>query len=1369
MMWPEVAARARFPNSGVEPSSDTLEGRHNEMGMDPRTRFASQLGELRAQAGNPSLVELASCAPMVLKKSSLSSLLRGEFVRPPRWEVVSAFVGACRRLGADHDGNIPRGLADLTAPQLWRDRHRVLVDALDARDNAERVLARSETLGTQDRASNTTGWRGPVRAVPPLRGDEVARPALMEQLVEAVTRPGENTVGMTTGLWGSGGFGKTTMARLLVHQQAVMENFPDGMIWATLGDDLGGPELAEKISNMVGSLCGDRPTLTDPLAAGAELGRALGSRRVLLVVDDVWSAAQVEPLVIGGPGAMRLFTTRIRGVLPSWAEPIRVDQMGCSEAEELLTAGVAGVSSEVVKGLLAVTGRWPVLLALVNGAVRADQSAGRLAEDSMREILYELRATGPTVLDVADGDDRHTAVTRTIGVSLNRLTSEQRDRYMELAVFGKDVVIPGSVLSRYWSSTGGWSSFQTVRFCQRLAELALVSDYRRDPDRVVLHDVIRAYLREQTLERHGELGRALINAHRSLVRDEDGTSAWWRLPMEQDYLWSRLPTHLCDAGLNHELRACLHHPDWLLRKLEYVGPAGLEGDLALADDPLSQTLKIAVRQNAHLLGPLNPPGSLAATLAARLIGDDRTTAVAEQLLTHLTGPYLRAITTPPDLPFPALSRVLNTPRGVEALAVAPDGSWLAVGDSYDWYQDGQVRIWDPATGAVLHTLTGHPERVTLLAVAPDGAWLASATSRDWDRRGDVKIWNPKTGLIQHTLAGPDSGVHAMAVAPDGSWLAAGNGQGEVRIWDPATGAVLFTLTGHTGRVGALAVAPDGSWLASSGFGHLQIWDPTIGVLRHTLTVDRDSARALVVAPDGTWLAAAGEDGQIRIWNPVTGLLQRTLAGHPKGSGVGGVLALVVAPDGSWLASAGYDNEVRIWDPTTSIVRHVLTGHTSSVWALAVAPDGSWLASAGHDRQVRIWNPIAGTVRHTFPTAHIGLVSVLVVAPDGSWLASAGHDRQVRLWDPSSRPRHDTSTLNGQTRIVQELAMAPNGSWAATADDDGQVRIWDTATGLVQRTLPALTNWSTVLAVAPDGSWLATTSDDDQLVCVWDPETGAVLHTLTPAHTGRVRALAVAPDGSWLAAGTDDGSDRNGAVQIWDLATGAVLHTLIGHTGAVRALAVAPDGSWLASGSSQSYKYGEVRIWDLATGVLRHTLGGYVRSIVALAIAPNGSWLAAAGYEFDNGEWGELHNSYGELQTWDPVTGVPNHTRIDFPDRVSALAVAPDGSWLASASSDNEVRIWDPGDGVMLRPLIGHTGAVQDLAVSPDGSWLASAGDDGQIRIWDPRTGKALTSLRVASGLSRLRAVSTTLTSARIVASGARGVYFLELSRNLHVG
>jgi hypothetical protein len=717
-------------------------------------------------------------------------------------------------------------------------------------------------------AGDVEGWRGPVFAVPPLRGGEVARPELMGALVAAVMRPGASAVGMTTGLWGAGGFGKTTLARLLAHREDVRERFPDGVVWVSVGEDAAGPDLAEKVISAVGLLGGERPAVTDPVAAGAELARALGSRRVLLVVDDVWSTAQVEPFLIGVTGAVRLFTTRIRGVLPDSAELVRVDEMDRTEAEQLLRARVGGVPGGVVAGLLAATGRWPVLLALVNGAVRADENAGRRAEDSMREILHELRATGPTALDVTDTQERHTAVARTIGVSMSRLSDQQQDRYLELAVFGEDVAIPGSVLSRYWKLTGGWSEFQTRRFCQRLAELALVSDYRAEPNQVMLHDVIRAYLRQRSCQRSGELERMLIDAHRSLVPDEGETSAWWQLPAEQTYLWAWLPAHLRGAGLENELRACLHHPGWLVGKLEHIGPAGLEADLALPDNPLSRALETAVRQNGHVLGPLQPAGSLAATLATRLPGDGPAKALVEQLVRGLTGPYLRAITALPDLPHPALSRVLTGHTGgVRALVVALDGSWLASAG-----YGGEVRVWDPVTGALRHTLTGHTGGMWALVVAPDGSWLATGGA-GWE----VRIWASVTGALRHTLTGHTNWVRALVVALDGSWLASAGDDREVRVWDPVTGALRHTLTGHTGVVRALVVAPDGSWLASAGGDReVRIWDPATGALRHTLTGHTGVVRALVVAPDGSWLASAGDDREVRIWDAATGALLTSL-------------------------------------------------------------------------------------------------------------------------------------------------------------------------------------------------------------------------------------------------------------------------------------------------------------------------------------------------------------------------------------------------------------------------------------------------------------------------------------------------------------
>ena len=71
------------------------------------------------------------------------------------------------------------------------------------------------------RRARAAGQPGPVWSVPPLRGDEVARPELAEALVAAVLAPDAVAVGVTTGLVGAGGFGKTTLARMVAHDPRV--------------------------------------------------------------------------------------------------------------------------------------------------------------------------------------------------------------------------------------------------------------------------------------------------------------------------------------------------------------------------------------------------------------------------------------------------------------------------------------------------------------------------------------------------------------------------------------------------------------------------------------------------------------------------------------------------------------------------------------------------------------------------------------------------------------------------------------------------------------------------------------------------------------------------------------------------------------------------------------------------------------------------------------------------------------------------------------------------------------------------------------------------------------------------------------------
>ncbi|MGH9844322.1 MAG: NB-ARC domain-containing protein, partial [Blastocatellia bacterium] len=605
----------------------------------------------------------------------------------------------------------------------------------------------------------------------------VQRPHEFDQLVALLLDQNrEEPVAITAALRGAGGYGKTTIAKALCHDERIQDAFDDGILWVTLGETPG--DLTGRVEDLIQILSGDRPGFTGIEAAIVRLVELLADRDILIVIDDVWNRDHLRPFTQGGPRSARLITTRNLDTLPANAQAVKVDAMRQGEAVALLSAGLnrhsdgetvrstgfsrsasaikplppEGGATNDLRALVARLGEWPLLLGLVNGALQDRvNNTNQSLPDAIAYVNRALDKRGLTFFDARDAEVRNQAVAKTLSVSFELLRDGERIRYGELAVFPEDVEIPLATLSRLWGHTGGLDDFDTEEFCDRLNRLSLLSRVDMKTRRIRLHDVVRKYLIQEQGSKLLELHQLLLEIYRpsSPPTSESSTPTWADLPINEQYIWDHLAYHLTEAGHQEELLATATDPRYLCAKAFVRNVQAVEADLLTAEaiaprDAVLPLLRRSFVQCSHTLNRCASLKELEATLYSRVQHLEGLASFTRRITRTLIAPFLTPWRLLPDLPHPVLVRTLSKHAGsVTACAISSDGSFIVSASS-----DQTLRIWDARSGTELLTLSGHKDSVTTCSISPDGSFIVSASLDQ-----TLKVWDAKTGAERLALIG----------------------------------------------------------------------------------------------------------------------------------------------------------------------------------------------------------------------------------------------------------------------------------------------------------------------------------------------------------------------------------------------------------------------------------------------------------------------------------------------------------------------------------------------------------------------------------------------------------------------------------------
>jgi WD repeat and SOF domain-containing protein 1 len=266
--------------------------------------------------------------------------------------------------------------------------------------------------------------------------------------------------------------------------------------------------------------------------------------------------------------------------------------------------------------------------------------------------------------------------------------------------------------------------------------------------------------------------------------------------------------------------------------------------------------------------------------------------------------------------------------------------------------DGELRIWDLATGNSAWSVMAHSGFVRGVAWVPDGDSL-------WTCGDDklVKLW-------QRT---PDVGEDG-SIEPD------------------------LTIMGQHAFLG-LDVHWKENLIATCG-ADVQIWDPQRSEAVHTLTWGSESVMSVKFnAIERHVIASTGSDRSIVLHDLRTATAMRKLVLHKRSNKVAWnpmeAFNFIVANEDHNL----YTFDMRKLDCALC----VHTDHVSAVLDVDYAPTGREFVSGSYDRTVRIWKYNEGRSREVYHGKRMQRIWSVLFSGDAKWIMSASDDFNIRLW------------------------------------------------------------------------------------------------------------------------------------------------------------------------------------------------------------------------------------------------------------------------------------------------------------------------------------------------------------------------------------
>jgi transcriptional regulator with XRE-family HTH domain/tetratricopeptide (TPR) repeat protein len=327
----------------------------------------------------------------------------------------------------------------------------------------------------------------------------IGRDALLAQLKQLICTGGNLAL---TAINGLPGVGKTALAVALATDREVQAHFRDGILWVGLGTQ---PNVLGLLAHWGMLLDVSSKNIEDVSsweAWGKALHAAIGTRRMLLIIDDAWKIEEALAFQIGGPNCAHLLTTRIPQIAFTFARERAVEIPQLDDADGLVLMArfapeIISKEAESAYTLVRSVGALPLALTLM-GKYLASQAFTkqprrlRAAIAQLQDAERRLRLSVPTPITARSPSmpaGMPLSLHAAIAVSDQQISKEAHDALQALSVLPAK---PNSFSEEMALAVAGIA----VEVLDELSDAGLLES--SGPGRYTLHQTISDYAKIQS-------------------------------------------------------------------------------------------------------------------------------------------------------------------------------------------------------------------------------------------------------------------------------------------------------------------------------------------------------------------------------------------------------------------------------------------------------------------------------------------------------------------------------------------------------------------------------------------------------------------------------------------------------------------------------------------------------------------------------------------------------------------------------------------------------------------------------------------------------------------------------------------------------